>query len=57
MATHPIPELLSLWAKGRLTTEQAIGHLLQTVEALAQRLAEAEKRLRRLEQSANKPHA
>lgn len=57
MATHPIPELLSLWAKGRLTTEQAIGHLLQTVEALAQRLAEAEKRLRQLEQSTNKPHA
>lgn len=57
MATYPLPDLLSMWENDRLTPEQAIGHLLQTVKALAQRLAEAERRIRQLEQSTTRPHA
>jgi hypothetical protein len=42
--------LVKEWAKGELTVEQAIGHLLQNLYWLFQRLAEIEKRLRQLEQ-------
>lgn len=42
MATYPIPELLSMWENGRLTSDQAIGHILQTITALSQRLADTE---------------
>jgi hypothetical protein len=55
MATHSIPELLSMWDKDKLSAEQAIGQLLQTVEALEQRLAAAERRIRQLEQAQSKP--
>ena len=50
MATHPVPDLLQRWAKSELTVEQAIGHLLQHLLAVVQRLAEIEKRLHQLEQ-------
>ena len=50
MSTHTIPELLQRWAKGDLTSEQAIGHILQNLLSLFQRLADLEKRLRRLEE-------
>ena len=43
MSTHPIPDLLSLWAKGDLTADQAIGHILQNLATLSQRLAALEK--------------
>jgi hypothetical protein len=43
MSTHPISDLLSLWAKGDLTPDQAIGHILQNLLALSQRLAALEK--------------
>ena len=43
MSTHPIPELLSLWAKNELTADQAIGHILQNLLALSQRVAALEK--------------
>ncbi|HMN31211.1 MAG TPA: hypothetical protein PKE45_23870 [Caldilineaceae bacterium] len=55
MSTYPLPELLSLWAKGELTAEQAVGHLVQNQLALSQRLAEVERRLRQLEESVRKP--
>lgn len=50
MATYPIPELLSMWEKGKLTSDQAIGHILQTLAALSQRLADTEQRVHRNEQ-------
>lgn len=53
MSTYPVSELLHLWDKGKLTPEQAIGHLLQHLFDLAQRLAEVERHLRRLDQAAN----
>ena len=43
MSAHPIPDLLSLWAKGELTADQAIGHILQNLLTLSQRLAALEK--------------
>jgi hypothetical protein len=50
MSTYPIDDLLHRWDRRELTPEQAIGHLLQHVETLTQRLAAAEKTIRRLEQ-------
>jgi hypothetical protein len=55
MSTHPVPDLLHLWAKGELTTEQATGHLLQNLLALVQRLNDLEKRLRQLEEPPARP--
>ena len=57
MSTYPIPDLLQRWAKGELTVEQAVGHVLQHLLTLAQRLAEMERRLRQLEQPLVKPPA
>ena len=45
MATYSLIDLLSRWAKGQLTLDQAIGHILQHLIAL-------EKRLRALEMKA-----
>jgi hypothetical protein len=50
-STYPIADLLHLWDKDKLTSEQTIGHLLQHVHELTQRLAEVE---RRLEQATNR---
>ena len=55
MSTHPIPDLLSLWAKGELTADQAIGHMLQNLLALSQRLVALEKL--RAARPANQPSA
>ncbi len=43
MSTYSLKELLALWAQGKLTAEQAIGHLLQQVAALEARLSQLEK--------------
>ena len=45
MSTYPVADLLHLWEREKLTADQAIGHLLQHLHDLAQRLAEAERRL------------
>jgi len=57
MSTYTLPDLISQWAKGDLTAEQAIGHLLQNLLAqvnrqveLSIRQTEFEQRLRLLEQ-------
>jgi len=50
MSTYSIDELLHLWKVGRLSPEQAIGHLLQHIEALTKQQAEHERRLRQCEQ-------
>jgi hypothetical protein len=54
MSTYPLPDLLHRWELGQLSSEQAIGHLLQNLLAQGQRLAEAEKRIRQLEQELNR---
>ena len=50
MSTYPAPDLLRLWVLNEVTPEQTIGHLLQHLVALTQRLADLEKQLHRLEQ-------
>ena len=55
MSTYTLPDLLKYWQLGELTAEQAVGHLLQNLLAIAQRLTEAEKRLRQLEQPPFQP--
>ena len=55
MSTYTLPDLLKHWQLGELTAEQAVGHLLQNLLAIAQRLTEAEKRLRQLEQPPFQP--
>jgi len=49
-STYSPTELLHKWALGELTTEQAVGHLLQHLLALGNRQTDFEKRLRALEQ-------
>lgn len=50
MSTYPANELLHLWSRGEVTPEQTIGHLVQHLVAITQRLTEIEKRLRQVEQ-------
>ena len=50
MSTYSLPDLLQQWAQGNVTAEQAIGHVLQNLLSLMQRLSDLEKRLRQLEQ-------
>ena len=50
MSTYPAPDLLRLWSLGEVTPEQTIGHLVQHLVTLTQRLSELEKRLRQVEQ-------
>ncbi|MFN8491548.1 MAG: hypothetical protein U0350_28380 [Caldilineaceae bacterium] len=57
MSTYRPSELLQQWTQGNLTTEQAIGHVLQNLLMLAQHLTELEKRLRQLEQPPLPPKA
>jgi hypothetical protein len=40
--TYPLKQLLALWAQGQLTPEQVIGHLLQHLVALEQRVRQLE---------------
>lgn len=51
MSTYSPGDLLHQWSISELTTEQIIGHLLQNLVILGQRLTEQEKRIRQLEQS------
>ena len=50
MSTYPAPDLLRLWSLGEVTPEQTIGHLVQHLITITQRLTEVEKRLRQVEQ-------
>lgn len=48
MTKYSVKELLSLWAKGELTSEQAIGHLIQNLVACIERIDHLEKRIKTL---------
>jgi hypothetical protein len=45
MGHHPIDELIELWKREKLTAEQAIGQMLQLLQAYEQRLREVARRL------------
>ena len=55
MASYPLPEVRRKWSKGELSSEQLLGHLLQHLLDLSQRLNEVEKpgahRAQQLEQA------
>lgn len=42
MASYTPPELRRLWSQGKLTTEQATGHLIQNLELYFERQAALE---------------
>lgn len=45
MAAYELDELIKRWAADKLTTEQAIGQILQQLQALSIRVGELERRL------------
>ena len=57
MAMYPIKELFALWFQEKLTTEQAMGHVIQNLASYFTRLAQVEKRLAALEQQTPDPKA
>lgn len=44
MSRYNLQELVSMWARDRLTTEQAMGQVLLHIEHLSKRVGEVEKR-------------
>ena len=53
MAIYTDQDLLQKWSLGELTTEQAIGQLLQHLQQTRQQLTELEQRTRCLERLLN----
>jgi hypothetical protein len=51
MATYGLEKIIELWEVEKLSTEQAIGQMLQLFQELKAQLREIEKRLRELEHS------
>ena len=49
MAAYELEKIIELWEVEKLTTEQAIGQMLQLFQELKRQLREVEKRLRELE--------
>ncbi len=45
MSTYPFDELMSKWSRGDITTEQAIGHMLQHINKLYEQIRELKQRL------------
>ena len=51
MSAYPLETLLRQWARGDLSTEQAIGQILQVLAKLQDRIQEVENRLFRQERT------
>jgi hypothetical protein len=51
MSAYPLKTLLRQWARGDLTTEQAVGQVLQIIAKLQDRIQEVENRLLRWEKA------
>ena len=51
MSAYPLKTLLRQWARGDLTTEQAIGQILQTLAKHQESIQDVENRLHRFEQA------
>jgi hypothetical protein len=45
MGTYSLDEIMKRWRKGELTSEQAIGQILQLVQNLSRRVGSLERRL------------
>ncbi|GAB4541670.1 MAG: hypothetical protein Kow0063_32710 [Anaerolineae bacterium] len=53
MGSYNLDELITLWEREKLTTEQAVGQILLILGSLSQRIRELERRWWRQEQSDN----
>jgi hypothetical protein len=53
MGNYNIDELITLWEREKLTTEQAVGQILLILGSLSQRIRELERRWWRQEQANN----
>ncbi len=51
MSAYPLETLLRQWARGDLSTEQAVGQILQILSKLQDRIQEVENKLFRREQA------
>jgi hypothetical protein len=51
VSAYPLKTLLRQWARGDLTTEQAIGQILQIIAKLQESIQDVENRLLRWEQT------
>lgn len=49
MSTYSITTLLRLWKQNELTAEQAVGHVIQHLLTLTEKMTATEKRLNQLE--------
>lgn len=53
MSNYNLDELITLWEREKLTTEQAVGQILLILSSLSQRIRELERRWWRQEQTDN----
>jgi len=51
MGNYNLDELITLWEREKLTTEQAVGQILLTLRSMSERIRELERRWWRQEQS------
>ena len=54
MGTYSLDEIMKRWRKGELTADQAIGQILQLLQAISQRVGDLERRLEGRDKSAVK---
>ena len=47
MGSYSMDEIMKRWQMGTITTEQAVGQILQLLQKLSQRVGNLEKRLER----------
>ena len=53
MGTYNLDELITLWEREKLTTEQAVGQILLIMRLLSERIRDMERRWWRQEQADN----
>lgn len=53
MSNYNLDELITLWEREKLTTEQAVGQILLTLRSLSEQIRDLERRWWRQEQSNN----
>jgi hypothetical protein len=47
MSAYDLNQLLRLWTADKLTSEQAIGQIIQQIQALSERISELERKVER----------
>ena len=53
MGSYSLDELITLWEREKLTTEQAVGQILLVLRSMSERVRELERRWWRQEQANN----